>query len=139
MKKKITATVVAAVLALSLVTTYLVYAQAGDDSDPIISLSYLKEVFAPEVKEELSFKVVTVEKGKTVICGAGAEAIQRMGTSEIVATEKGGIADTTAGVDLQNGAQTPSNHLLIVPVADGRGFKTATECIFMIKGKYEIK
>lgn len=139
MKKKITATVVAAVLALSLVTTYLVYAQAGDDSDPIISLSYLKEVFAPEVKEELSFKVVTVEKGKTVICGAGAEAIQRMGTSEIVATEKGGIADTTVGVDLQNGAQTPSNHLLIVPVADGRGFKTATECIFMIKGKYEIK
>ena len=139
MKKKITATALAVVLVLSLVTTYMVYAQAGDDSDPIISLSYLKEVFAPEIKEELTFKVVTVESGKTVLCGAGAEVIQRMGTSDIVATEKGGIADTTVGTDLQNGTQTPSNHLLIVPIADGRGFKTSTECIFMIKGKYEIK
>ncbi|MBO5099344.1 MAG: hypothetical protein J6C16_04180 [Clostridia bacterium] len=139
MKKKITATAVAVVLVLTLVTTYMVYAQAGDDSDPIISLSYLKEVFAPEIKEELTFKVVTVESGKTVVCGAGTEVIQRMGTSEIVATEKGGIADTTVGTDLQNGTQTPSNHLLIIPVADGRGFKTSTECIFMIKGKYEIK
>ncbi len=139
MKKKITATAVVVVLVLTLVTTYMVYAQAGDDSDPIISLSYLKEVFAPEIKEELTFKVVTVESGKTVVCGAGTEVIQRMGTSEIVATEKGGIADTTVGTDLQNGTQTPSNHLLIIPVADGRGFKTATECIFMIKGKYEVK
>ena len=139
MKKKITATAVVVVLVLTLVTTYMVYAQAGDDSDPIISLSYLKEVFAPEIKEELTFKVVTVESGKTVVCGAGTEVILRMGTLEIVETEKGGIADTTVGTDLQNGTQTPSNHLLIIPVADGRGFKTATECIFMIKGKYEVK
>lgn len=139
MKKKITAMAVAVVLALSLVTTYLVYAQAGDDSDPIISLSYLKEIFAPQIKEELTFKVVTVESGKTVICGAGAEAIQRMGTSKIVATEKGGIADTTVGADLPDDTTTPSNHLLIVPLDDGRGFETVTECIFMIKGKYEIR
>ena len=139
MKKKITAMAVAVVLVLSLVTTYLVYAQAGDDSDPIISLSYLKEIFAPQIKEELTFNVVTVESGKTVICGAGCEVIQRLGTSEVVATEKGGIADTTAGIDLANKTATPSNHLLIIPLDDGRGFKTATLCIFMIKGKYEIK
>lgn len=139
MKKKITATAVAVVLVLSLVTTYMVYAQAGDDSDPIISLSYLKEIFAPQIKEELTFKVVTVESGKTVICGAGTEVIQRMGTSEVVATEKGGIADTTVGIDLSDKTATPSNHLLIVPLDDGRGLKTATQCIFMIKGKYEIK
>ncbi len=139
MKKKIFFKVITIVMVLSMAVTYLVYAQAGDDNDPIISLSYLKQVFAPEIKEELTFKVVTVEKGKTVICGAGAEVIQRMGTSTIVATQKGGIADTTVGFDLANGVETPSNHLLIVPVADGRGFKTETECIFMIKGTYEIK
>lgn len=139
MKKKIFLKVVTLVTVLSMAVTYLVYAQAGDDNDPIISLSYLKQVFAPEIKEELTFKVVTVEKNKTVICGAGAEVIQRMGTSTVVATQKGGIADTTAGYDLANGTVTPSNHMLIVPVADGRGFKTESECIFMIKGSYEVK
>ena len=139
MKKKIFLKVVTIVTVLSMAVTYLVYAQAGDDNDPIISLSYLKQVFAPEIKEELTFKVVTVEKNKTVICGAGTEVIQRMGTSSVVATQKGGIADTTAGYDLTDKTVTPSNHLLIVPVADGRGFKTETECIFMIKGSYEVK
>ena len=139
MKKKRIISVIMIVAILSMAVTYMVYAQAGDDSDPIISLSYLKQVFAPEIKEELTFKVVTVEKNKTLICGAGAEVIQRMGTSTVVATQKGGIADTTVGYDLADGTATPSNHMLIVPVADGRGFKTQTECIFMIKGSYEIK
>ena len=138
MKRKLL-TIITVITMLSIAATYLVYAQAGDNNDPIISLSYLKEVFAPEVKEELTFKGVTVEKGKTLICEAGTEAIQRMGTSLVVATKKGGIADVTAGFDLADGASTPSNHLLIVPVADGRGFKTTSECIFMIKGSYEIK
>lgn len=138
MKRKLF-TIITIITVLSIAVTYLVYAQAGDNNDPIISLSYLKQVFAPEVKAELTFKVVTVEKGKTVICEAGTEAIQRMGTSLIVATKKGGIADVTAGTDLADQTATPSNHLLIVPVADGRGFKTTSECIFMIKGDYSIQ
>ena len=138
MKKKLL-TIVTVITVLSIAVTYLVYAQAGDNSDPIISLSYLKQVFAPEVKSELTFKVVTIGKGKTVICGAGTEVIQRMGTSQIIATKKGGIADVTSGFDLANGKATPSNHMLIVPAADGRGFKTTSECIFMIKGSYTVK
>lgn len=139
MKKKIIASLVAMTLIFSAAVTYMAYAQAGDGEDPIISLSYLKEIFAPEIKTELSFKVVNVSKGQSLIGGAGTELIQRMGTSKIVATQKGGIADTTDGYDLANGMVTPANHLLVVPLGDGRGVKAETDCIFMVKGSYEIK
>ena len=139
MKKKIVASLTAMFIIFSAAVTYMAYAQAGGSDDPVISLSYLKEIFAPEIKSEMTFKVVNVSKGEKVICEAGTEVIQRMGTSSIIATTKGGIADTTDGCDLADKSLTPSNHLLIVPVADGRGFLAKTDCIFMIKGNYNIQ
>lgn len=139
MRKKLISLSLITAVVLSVAVTYMVYAQAGGTDDPVISLSYLKQVFMPQVKEELSFKVVNVAKGKSIICSAGTELIQRMGSSKITATSKGGVADTTAGYDLPDGYETPSNHLLIVPVADGRGVKAVSDCIFLVKGSYEIK
>ena len=58
---------------------------------------------------------------------------------EIIATEKGGIADVTHGFDIPHGDAVPSNSLLIVPVSDGRGVKITKDAIFMIKGGYKIE
>ena len=60
-------------------------------------------------------------------------------TPQIVATQKGGVADVTQGIDLQNGAVMPSNHLLIVPLDDGRGAQMLSDGIIMIKGNYTVK
>ncbi len=138
-KKKLSVKVLVIALTLCMAVTYLVYAQPGTDSDPVISLSYLKSVFKPEVKEELTFKVVNVSAGQALICDGGTELILRMGTANAIATAKGGLADVTSGYDVSDGKQINGNHHLIVPIGDGRGAKAVTDCIFMIKGTYTVQ
>ncbi len=147
---------IAIILAISIVLGGIAisYAQPGSESDPVVTLSYIKDTVIPSIydyiDEKLSgatggdgeasvFSVLELAKDKKIICGAGAELILRSGEATVIATEKGGLADTTGGKDLADGWQVPDNHLLIVPVADGRGVKATTNCIFMIKGKYSIK
>lgn len=147
---------IAIILAISLVLGKIAisYAQPGGESDPVVTLSYIKDTVIPSIydyvddklagkyggdAETQTFSVLELAKGKRLVCDAGAELILRAGEATVIATEKGGLADTTAGADLADGAGVPSNHLLIVPVADGRGAEATTDCIFMIKGKYSVK
>ena len=85
------------------------------------------------------FSVVNVDAGQTVIFDAGAEFILRKGSGVVIGTEKGGIADTTYGYDLPDGTELPSNHMLIVPVNDGRGFTASNDVIVMIKRRLLIQ
>ncbi len=135
-------------------------AEPGSDGDPVVTLSYITEKVIPDIYAYIdsklsaaapvsgevgvpssadSFSVVEVPAGNEVICRAGAELILRSGAATVIATAKGGLADTTAGYDLPNGSAAPSNHLMIVPVDDGRGVYADTDCIFMIKGNYSVK
>ncbi len=154
--KKITGKVkiVAAILCVASVFT-VALAEPGSNDDPLISKAYIDNVLMPQIKEYVeakisevssggeaqsseSFKVVNMTAGQTMICSAGAELILRMGSAGIIATEKGGIADTTAGFDLSHGTAMPSNHLLIVPLSDGRGIVANNDVIVMVKGGYKI-
>ena len=120
------------------------YAAPGDEDDPVVTKSYLDGVFLDKVKGLVnggggeSFKVVDVKEGKKLICGAGTELILRKGSGVVIATEKGGIANVTASVDLPSGEAVPANSLLIVPLDDGRGFVATSDVIVMVKGSYEI-
>ncbi len=141
------------VLILTALSGIVAFSDPGDTDDPVVTKSYIVDKVIPDIKAYVdekiggsgdgsgsaSFVVVEVPSGKSVICKAGAELILRQGSGTIIATQKGGLADTTAGYDLANGTQMPSNHLLIVPVSDGRGFKASNNVIVMIKGGYEIK
>lgn len=109
--------------------------QPGTEGDPLITKSYIDSVVYPATR----FKVVEVPAGKSVICSAGTEMILRMGNCSVIGTEKGGISDVTMGFDLADGIVVQGNHLLICPLADGRGLRTSTDCLIMIKGSYEIK
>ena len=158
MKKRMKLKIVAGVVCLcSLFVVAL--AAPGTDGDPLISLSYIDDVLMPKIEQYVEskiaeiysggaetdnqtadvFTVVEAKEGDEIICSAGTELILRMGKAEIIATEKGGLADTTAGYDLANSTEMPANHLLIVPVADGRGIKAKSDIIVMIKGEYSIK
>lgn len=139
MKKKISIISLIGILCVCVAFTYIAYAQVGGEDDPVISLSYLQQIFKPEVKKELTFEVVSVKEGESIICDAGSELILRMGTANIIATDKGGVADVTEGYDLANDTNMPSNHHLIVPVGDGRGAKALTDCLIMVKGGYFLK
>lgn len=132
MKKRI-AIVLAALGVLFVAASYA--AQPGTQEDPLITKSYVENVLYPEMK----FKVVDVPAGKSVICSAGTEMILRMGTCSVIGTQKGGVSDVTMGYDLANGTNVQGNHLLIVPLDDGRGVRTSTNCLIMIKGGYTIQ
>ncbi len=138
----------------------IAFADAGSSNDPLISLSYIENTLKPQLEKYIDskigsmdnsygggsvsssgdkFTVVNLKKGNRLICEAGSELILRMGQAVIIATPKGGLADTTAGYDLPDGTLMPSNHLLIVPVADGRGMLATSDGIVMVKGGYSIE
>ena len=123
-------------------------ANPGSEEDPLVSMSYINDVLMPQVRSYVdsktataggeSYELVNLKKGQTVIGTQSTEFILRMGSATIVATDKGGVADVTAGIDLSNGTPMPANHLLIVPFDDWRGVSMQTDGIVMIKGSYSI-
>lgn len=163
MKKKMIMWLAAALAAL-ITCGVAVSAQPGDNSDPVVTKSYIDKVVeeikayvaetvggapsdnADDEKNETektdtggSYKVVNVERGKKVTFGESAEVILRAGNGTVFTSEQGGIADVTGGNDLTGGARVPLNHLLIIPRDDGRGFTTESNCVIMVRGNYVIE
>ena len=132
--------IIAILLALATILTVTALA-SGDD--PVISLSYLTEIFMPKVEKKINetavFSVVTVEEDDTFVAGAGCEFILRGGEATVNASKNGGLSDVTDGADLAQDTPVPANHHLIVPRDDGRGFEAVTDVIILVKGTYEIK
>lgn len=129
----------ALVLAITLLAAVAVSAYDPDNTDdPILTQSYVNTVVIPYVDNATAFSVVNLSQNQMLIGEAGCEIILRMGTASVIATEKGGLCDTTIGGDWPNGSAVPGNHLLIVPVSDGRGVKADSDIIVMVKGKYTL-
>lgn len=149
----------ATISVLVLGVIFSVYAQEpGSVDDPIVTKSYIDEVVSQVrsyVDEKISliptsgtgssgggvndtYKVVKLADGQKISFNEGAEFILRMGKGTIFASTKGGIADITSGVDLQNGVSLPANHLMIVPLSDGRGFTAIGDVLVMVRGGYKI-
>ena len=139
MRKKKLILVLSAVVCIGLAITYMVSADPGSADDPVVTLSYIEKVLTPKLDAQQSFQVVSVNNGQVLEGADGTELILRMGTADVVATAKGGLADVTAGTDLADGLQVPANHHLIVPLSDGRGVRATKDCLFMIKGRYTVK
>lgn len=137
--KKLSKKLLALVLVLTFAAAVAVSAYDPDSSnDPLISKSYVDSTIIPYIDQSTAFSVVNLSANQMLIGQAGCEIILRMGTATVVATEKGGLCDTTIGGDWPNGYAVPGNHLLIVPVSDGRGIKAVTDIIVMVKGKYTL-
>lgn len=145
------------VMALFLTCVAVFAENAGTDGDPLVSKSYIdgvieeiksyvdekissneSDVSGDTLKETASFEIVRLALGQRITFGESTEFIVRMGKGAVIASEKGGIADVTAGFDLSEGEETSANHLMIVPVDDGRGFTAIEDVIVMVKGSYKI-
>lgn len=152
-KNKIIKTAIAAAAIITVLGGTLVLAEPGDTNDPVVTKSYIVDVVVPQLKAYVeqkvsgstsdsysdTFSVVNVNSGKQVVFDNGAEFILRKGSGIIVGSQLGGISDTTVGYDLPDGSAVPSNHLLIVPRDDGRGFIASDDVIVMIKGGYSFR
>ena len=85
------------------------------------------------------FVVVKVDAGQQLIGDASTEIILRSGTATAIAGSSGGVADLTGATDLATGTDVAKNHLLLIPVDDGRGIRCTSLCYVMVKGDYTLK
>ncbi|MDQ0172393.1 hypothetical protein [Paenibacillus tundrae] len=89
-----------------------------------------------------SLEIVMVKPGQQLIGATGAEFIVRSGKAVIVSEGTNGVADLTDGVDLTNGQEAPTNHLLSFP-KDGRGIAVLDgnkySLTVMVRGGYTLK
>ncbi|MBA2939518.1 hypothetical protein HZF08_14480 [Paenibacillus sp. CGMCC 1.16610] len=78
---------------------------------------------------------------QTIYGKPGSQMIVRMGKTVAVATDKEGIPDLTAGLDLQPGTSIPDNHLLFFPKTT-RGLQadlqTDNEIWITVRGGYTV-
>ncbi len=153
LKNRLLKALIAVTAILAVIGGTIVLAEPGDTDDPVVTKNYIVNVVVPQLKayveERLgggssdyyadTFAVVNVSGGQTVVFDAGAQYILRKGNGVIIGNELGGICDTTAGYDLPDGTEMPSNHMLVVPRGDGRGFKASNDVIIMVKGGYSFR
>ncbi|MBN2260415.1 MAG: hypothetical protein JW702_07710 [Clostridiales bacterium] len=116
---------------------------AGTPADPLITLSYLEMRLSDIDSDTIipnnsNFEVLKVDNGDIVEFGNSTEIILRAGKAKAFVSEKGGLADITAGKDVGMNEMIELNHLLICPLDDGRGLIFQSESWIMIKGTYSI-
>lgn len=152
------------VLVIAIILAMPINAAPGDNSDPIVVLSYLNQRFnelvskynldkvaehektIAELKEKIknvgtgssALEVVNLKAGEKLIAGAGAEIILRGGKVTAIASDLGGLSDVTKAMDIAHGVDVVPNHLLIVPRNDGRGVLATTDAILMVRGEYKV-
>jgi septal ring factor EnvC (AmiA/AmiB activator) len=103
------------------------------------SIDTLKQQLQQLQDHGTKFEIVNIKAGQKVIAGASAEIVLRSGKATAIAGTAGGVSDLISGKDLKTGNSITINHLLLVPVDDGRGLKATTEIWILIKGTYTVK
>lgn len=124
----------------------------GSSQDPLVTLSYVEgrlEALKIELEGKIAsqpaentggyvFEVVEVQAGDYVYFGESTEVILRAGLATTIASDNGGLADLTTGIDLRMGDAVPENHHLLVARNDGRGMKIDSQVFLLIKGPYTV-
>ncbi|MDN5331891.1 MAG: hypothetical protein PWP45_1116 [Tepidanaerobacteraceae bacterium] len=119
--------------------------EPGSETDPLVTKSYVDNLFS-SLKRDLSIEndgtskleVVNLVQGQRLIGDMGTEIILRSGKASVIEGKGGGLADVTEGKDMKAGEMVPTNHLLLVPRADGRGILAQTSVVVVIRGKYAV-
>ncbi|MDP4133575.1 MAG: hypothetical protein Q8882_06145 [Bacillota bacterium] len=130
---------------LCMLFTICSYGAVGAEDDPLISLSYIKNVLMPYIDSKAAstsstFEVVEMNSGATLKAGSGTELILRSGTGTVKLDSgaAGGFTDVTEGKDLVSNDAVKTNHHLLSPRDDGRKIYAKTKVYIMVKGEYEL-
>lgn len=158
MKKRLEMTAIIMVVAL-VFTCVGAYAasNAGTQSDPLVTVSYLTKTLQPSMEAQFDsavtsamtqleqqfeseltgeFAVVTVESGKTMTCSTGCEVLFRSGSATAVGNS--GLIDTSAGSTVSSGNALTANHLYMSPASDS-GLTASGAVTILVRGTYTIR
>ncbi len=136
----------------------------SSQEDPLVSLSYVNDVLAPQIMSQVmarvekeyakadgkpeatgSYSYVQMKQGQTLMADGCCEIVLLSGSASVLVTGQEnlaageGLVDITAGQALANGSELPVNHGLIAPKGDGRGFRiTSVTAAVLVRGEYHI-
>ena len=114
---------------------------SGDVDEELIdaiAASVLEQAGGSVTAGEVSWSVIQVPAGRTVVCEVGVQAILRVGQATCVAAGTPGLVDLSNGETLENGGALAANHLYTASI-QGRGIYTAQGCTLLIAGSYTIQ
>lgn len=141
------------------------YAAAGSSEDPLITLSYLNNVFRGQVEEmadtavkshkteleqalndvlhgggagSVSFAEVTLRQGQILTGEAGCELLLRTGSVICALPNGAALTDTTAGSVLNNGGSLANNHLYMVTAGAPTFTVGGDSAVLLVRGSYTI-
>ena len=144
-------------------------ANAGSQTDPLVTKSYLYGPFLNDVhslvdqtvdnrKAELEdalanvlgqgggtggdgnvFTVVTLRQGETLVGDVGCEVMLRIGTAACGTSDSVGLIDTTTGTNLGNGGSLATNHLYMVTISTRSVTATSGTVKVLVRGPYTIR
>ena len=131
------------------------------ENDPLVSLSYVNNVLKPQIISEVldeikslypnsgaqtTYRLVTMKKGQSLTASGCVEVIMTYGSANAVVTASEnlyagvGLDDLTAAKRLRNGDMLLTDHYIVIPRGDGRGFTvTSDSAYFLVRGEYNIK
>ena len=112
-------------------------ALSGVDPNAIQHIPQTTPSPAVTASERDIFQVLHMQQGQIISFEASAEFILRGGSGTAI-TGVNGIINITSGIDVLNGENISLHHMMMVPVADGRGVLFNTESWIMVRGGYTI-
>lgn len=146
--------------------TAAVAVEVGSSEDPLVTLSYLNEVFMKDIlgkvdqeieqrNQEIvkamggqvtgeaggsvsTFTVVTMTNGQVLTGDIGCEVMLRVGSAVCVSPSAPGLINETTGAVLNNGGTLVTNNLYMMTI-EGRGVQaTAATTKVLVRGTYTI-
>ena len=151
---------VVAVFAVLSVTAFA--AEPGSSKDPLVTLSYLEDVFFDKIMDEVderiaernkdiakevtgtsgggdTFSVVTLSEGQVLTGEIGCEVMLRVGMAACTSPSAPGLIDQTNASTLNNGGSLQQNHMYMMTIED-RGVKATSGTVkVLVRGSYIIQ
>ena len=149
-----------AVFAALSITAFAV--EPGSSSDPLVTLSYLEDVFFDKIMDEVderiatrnkdiakevtgtsgtadAFAVVTLTDGQVLIGDIGCEVMLRVGSAVCTSPSAPGLIDETSATTLNSGGALQQNHMYMMTI-ENRGVKATSPTVkVLVRGGYTIQ
>jgi len=167
MKNKVIKRLIAAAFAFVALAGVVVFAASyGTSSDPLVTLSYLTEIFRPSVMTDVQgqisaaendltaafnnklsgagmsdsgFEVLTLTGGQTLKGDVGTQILLRLNSAVCSAASTPGLVDTTTAGSINSGSALTANHLYLVTI-QGNGIKAGSSgATILVSGSYTLE
>lgn len=101
-------------------------AEPGSKDDPIVTRSYLENLY--------SWQVTSLQQGQTLSLDLGVTFVLRSGKATVVGAGSQGLVDLTLGRELKDGEKIAPNHLILSPASDRRGLRAISRVVLLTRG-----